>query len=85
MGMPENQQSGMNITPDGVVYEVLDDGTISKIARVLPNNEIELFANTKVVSEHWNCPNCGEKEIKSKFCPECGCKRSEQKVPGGSR
>ena len=79
MGMPENQQNGMNITPDGVVYEVLDDGTISKIARVLPNKEIILFGDTKVVSEHWNCPNCGVKEITSKFCPECGTKKPESK------
>lgn len=79
MGMPENPQNNVNITPDGVVYEVLDDGTISKIARVLPNNEIELFAKTKVVSEHWNCPNCGAKEVTSKFCPECGMKKPKSK------
>ena len=77
MGMPVNQQNRMNITPDGVVYEVLDDGTISKIARVLPNKEIILFGDTKIVGDNWNCPNCGAKEITSKFCPECGTKKPE--------
>ncbi len=78
MGMPEQTQNRMNITPDGVVYEVLDDGTISKIARVMPNKEIILFGETKVVGDNWNCPNCGAKEITSKFCPECGTKKTEK-------
>lgn len=82
MGMPVNQQNRMNITPDGVVYEVLDDGTISKIARVLPNKEIILFGDTKVIGDNWNCPNCGAKEITSKFCPECGTKKPESEKSG---
>lgn len=82
MGMPVNQQNRMNITPDGVVYEVLDDGTISKIARVLPNKEIILFGDTKIVGDNWNCPNCGAKEITSKFCPECGTKKPESEKIG---
>ena len=82
MGMPVNQQNRMNITPDGVVYEVLDDGTISKIARVLPNKEIILFGDTKIVGDNWNCPNCGAKEITSKFCPECGTKKPESEKSG---
>ena len=80
--MPVNQQNRMNITPDGVVYEVLDDGTISKIARVLPNKEIILFGDTKIVGDNWNCPNCGAKEITSKFCPECGTKKPESEKSG---
>jgi|GEM_PF-5142981 len=79
MGIPEQTQNRMNITPDGVVYEVLDDGTISKIARVMPNKEIILFGETKVVGDNWNCPNCGAKEITSKFCPECGMKKPKSK------
>ena len=82
MGMPENQQNRMNITPDGVVYEVANDGTISRIARVLPNKEIILFGDTKVIGDNWNCPNCGAKEITSKFCPECGTKKPESEKSG---
>jgi len=82
MGMPENQQNRMNITPDGVVYEVANDGTISRIARVLPNKEIILFGDTKVIGDNWNCPNCGAKEITSKFCPECGTKKPESEKIG---
>ncbi|MBO4698261.1 DUF1566 domain-containing protein [bacterium] len=51
MGMPENQQNGINITPDGVVYRIEEDGTISKIARILPNNEILPLGNARIVRE----------------------------------
>ena len=27
----------------------------------------------------WDCPECGEKNITRKFCPECGCKKPEPK------
>ena len=27
----------------------------------------------------WDCPECGAKNIQSKFCPECGCKKPEPK------
>ena len=27
----------------------------------------------------WTCPECGEKDIQKKFCPECGCKKPEPK------
>jgi len=43
MGMPENQQSGMNIAPDGTVYEILDDGTIKRIGKVSPDGSFEPF------------------------------------------
>lgn len=26
----------------------------------------------------WDCPECGTKNIQSKFCPECGCKKPDQ-------
>ena len=26
-------------------------------------------------SQLWNCPNCGRKDISTKFCPDCGCER----------
>lgn len=29
----------------------------------------------------WTCPECGEKNIVSKFCPECGAKKPEPKPP----
>lgn len=30
-------------------------------------------------SEGWDCPECGTKNIQSKFCPECGAKKPEPK------
>ena len=47
MGMPEPPQSGMNITPDGMIYEILDDGTIKQIGKVSPNGEFEPFRSQK--------------------------------------
>ena len=29
--------------------------------------------------EGWDCPECGEKNITRKFCPECGCKKPAPK------
>ena len=47
MGMPEQPQSGMNIAPDGTVYEILDDGTIKRIGKVSPDGSFEPFCGTK--------------------------------------
>lgn len=47
MGMPEQPQSGMNIAPDGTVYEILDDGTIKRIGRVFPSGNFEPFGGAK--------------------------------------
>ena len=47
MGMPETQQSGMNIAPDGTIYEILDDGTIKRIGKVSPDGKFEPFGGTK--------------------------------------
>ena len=47
MGMPEQPQSGMNIAPDGTVYEILDDGTIKRIGKVSPDGSFEPFGGTK--------------------------------------
>ena len=30
-------------------------------------------------SDSWDCPECGTKNIQSKFCPECGAKKPEPK------
>lgn len=30
--------------------------------------------------EGWDCPECGTKNIQSKFCPECGAKKPEPKA-----
>ena len=30
-------------------------------------------------SDGWDCPECGTKNIQSKFCPECGAKKPEPK------
>ena len=30
-------------------------------------------------SSGWDCPECGTKNIQSKFCPECGAKKPERK------
>lgn len=32
------------------------------------------------VSGNWDCPECGAKNITSKFCPECGAKKPETKI-----
>ncbi len=32
-----------------------------------------------VESSGWDCPECGTKNIQSKFCPECGAKKPEPK------
>ena len=47
MGMPENQQNRMNITPDGVVYEVANDGTIKRIGKLSPGGKFEPFGEQK--------------------------------------
>jgi len=47
MGMPEKPQNGMNIAPDGTVYEILEDGTIKRIGKVLSNGEFEPFGGPK--------------------------------------
>ena len=31
----------------------------------------------------WDCPNCGCKNITSRFCPDCGSKKHEPKAAGG--
>ena len=31
-------------------------------------------------SDGWDCPECGTKNIQSKFCPECGAKKPEPKA-----
>ena len=47
MGMPGNPQKGMNIAPDGTVYEILEDGTIKRIGKVSPDGSFEPFGGTK--------------------------------------
>ncbi len=47
MGMPETPQNGMNITPDGTIYEMLEDGTIKRIGKVSSNGEFEPFGGPK--------------------------------------
>ena len=47
MGMPEQPQSGMNIAPDGTVYEILEDGTIKRIGKVSPDGSFEPFGGAK--------------------------------------
>lgn len=34
-------------------------------------------------SAGWDCPNCGCKNITSRFCPDCGSKKPEPKAAGG--
>jgi len=73
MGMPEQPQSGMNIAPDGTVYEILEDGTIKRIGKVSPDGSFEPFGN-------WKCPSCGtENEMKNNFCCHCDAKKSVAK------
>ena len=48
MGMPEQKpQNGMNIAPDGTIYEILEDGTIKRIGKVTSNGEFEPFGGPK--------------------------------------
>jgi len=47
MGMPEKPQNGMNIAPDGTIYEILDDGTIKRIGKVSPDGSFEPFGGPK--------------------------------------
>ena len=47
MGIPEQPPSGMNIAPDGMVYEILEDGTIKRIGKVSPDGKFEPFGGTK--------------------------------------
>ena len=76
MGMPEQTQSGMNIAPDGNVYEILEDGTIKRIGKVSPDGEFEKFGRSK--DGNWFCPNCGaENEADNNFCGKCGTRKPE--------
>ena len=34
-------------------------------------------------AESWTCPSCGMKNIKSRFCPDCGAKKPEPKTAEG--
>ena len=36
------------------------------------------------VSTGWDCPECGQRNIQSKFCPECGAKKPEPKPAADS-
>ena len=47
MGIPEQPQSGINIAQDGMVYEILEDGTIKRIGKVSPDGKFEPFGGTK--------------------------------------
>jgi len=47
MGIPEQPQNGMNIAPDGMVYEILEDGTIKRIGKVSPDGKFEPFGGPK--------------------------------------
>ena len=47
MGMPEMPQNGMNIAPDGTIYEILEDGTIKRIGKVSPDGSFEPFGGVK--------------------------------------
>mgnify|MGYP003571268106 CR=1 FL=1 len=47
MGMPEQPQNGMNIAPDGTIYEILEDGTIKRIGKVSPDGSFEPFGGPK--------------------------------------
>lgn len=40
------------ITSDGTIYRIEKDGELAKIARILPDNEIELLGDTRVVCDH---------------------------------
>jgi len=48
MGMLKNKYE---VSPDGMIYRIEDDGSITKIARILPNDEIEPLGSTKVVGD----------------------------------
>lgn len=48
MGMLKNKHE---VSPDGMIYRIEDDGSITKVARILPNDEIEPLGNTKVVGD----------------------------------
>jgi len=50
------------------------------IAQVIKQEEVK--TSTNVIGKHWICPNCGAKEITSKFCPECGTKKPESEKSG---
>ena len=76
MGMPEQTQKGMNIAPDGTIYEILEDGTIKRIGKVSPDGEFEKFGRSK--DGIWFCPNCGaENEADNNFCGKCGTRKPE--------
>ena len=47
MGMPADKK--YDVTPDGLIYQIQDDGEIFKMARILANNKIELLGDIKVV------------------------------------
>ena len=36
-----------------------------------------LFTFKKPENNTWDCPNCGNKGIDAKFCPECGHKKED--------
>jgi len=48
MGMPEKPQNGMNIAPDGTIYEILEDGSIKRIGKVSPDGSFEALGNWKL-------------------------------------
>ena len=50
------------------------------IAQVIKQEEVK--TSTNVIGKHWICPNCGAKEVASRFCPECGAKKPESKKIG---
>lgn len=52
---------------------------IKNVGKKITNSMVDSIVNDTTpapsVKETWICPNCGKKEITSKFCPECGSAR----------
>jgi len=78
MEMPgQKLKDGMNIAPDGTIYEILDDGTIKRIGKVSPDGKLKPFGKPGI----WICLQCGtENSAENKYCRKCGRQEVSEEI-----
>ena len=87
-----NASGGSNNGISGLAEEAVRAGMIKQMGKEITNDLVGAMnpdndsaqskskESQKIDSNSWECPKCGNKNITSKFCPECGTKKPEASV-----